>query len=127
MMENWFWLYLITRIDAVGHLFGVIAVLTMIAVAAATVCYIIVSVENRSGEWPPCIKRGIIRGIVFIALPAAILATLLPTKNDLFFILGGAALIEVAQTDEANRLASKSVQAVEQWLDKQITERGDDD
>lgn len=42
---------------------------------------------------------------------------LIPSQKDAMFIAGGVAVIEAAKSDTAQRLASKSIVAIESWLD----------
>ena len=42
---------------------------------------------------------------------------IVPTKSSVALILGGSAVLEAARSDSARRIASKSVQLIEQTLD----------
>jgi hypothetical protein len=53
---------------------------------------------------------------------AAVLMTLMPSQKDAMFILAGTGVIEAAKTDTAQRIAGKSVDVVEKYLDELLKE-----
>jgi hypothetical protein len=48
------------------------------------------------------------------------ISIMIPSTKNAMLILGGAALLDVARTDDAKRLAGKSVQVIEKFLDGQL-------
>jgi hypothetical protein len=113
-MDNIFLLYLLTRLDALQGLF---IGLTIVCGFVALMCIIIGNVEEIKGV----VNWG--RRAAFGAVISAICATLVPTQKDALFILAGIGVIEAAKTDTAKRIASKSVQVIEDFLDSQINKK----
>lgn len=107
-MENVFWLYLITRLDAVNSFAAVITFVLFSAGGFAVLYGLSESVDEA---------RKLGKNLLTGAVVAALICAATPTKSDAMFIAGGAAVIEASKSETAQRIASKSVEAVERWLD----------
>lgn len=90
--------------------------------------YILSGILYGSGiETPEQDRRFIDRAHKFAkkAIPTAIvlwtLATLIPSRNDFVFILGGNAVINAIYSNKAQVLGDKTMTIMEQWLDQHIT------
>lgn len=112
-MNDTFLLYVLTRLDGIGF---VLTVFSMVGVVCllAYMMYACVeenkSVSDAAGPyWKP------------IAL-CTIMALLVPSKDDAIFILAGTGVIEAAKTDSAKRIAGKSVEVIEKYLDSALKE-----
>lgn len=62
------------------------------------------------------------RSLIGFAICAAVFAVT-PSQKDALFIVAGVGVIEAAKTDTAKRLASKSVQIIEDFLDGQLKKK----
>ena len=58
-----------------------------------------------------------IKKFAWIPIMGILIGITIPSKEDMKFIIAGTGLIEVSKTDTAQRMASKSVQVVEQYID----------
>ncbi len=114
---NWIDLYLLTLIPNVKDVLTGLAVVSSIALLSSGVAYGVSldgddtgykAFRNRLESWFPKIA-------IVLALSCT-LATLLPSKNDLMFIVGGSVLLEAAQSDRAQGIADQSLKIVEKWL-----------
>ena len=119
MMEI-FLLYLFTRIPAIQVLlFSITALAFMIGVVKA------LSADGdyhlNDAQRAPLFKDAR-RWMMWAILPG-ILWGLIPSKSDVGIILAGTAVIEAAKSETAGRLASKSVQLIEQTLDGLIKQK----
>jgi len=131
-MDNWFLLYLLTRLDAVNGLSFPLIFLPSLFTVGATV-YAFFPVEKYSWTTKEDVALAETRRTTLLgwrnkfAVPLLVIGTLiavfLPSKNDVFFIVGGSALIEAAQSDTAKRIGSKSLEAVEAWLDQNMPKK----
>lgn len=109
-MEHIFWLYLITRLDAIQEASIIAAIL--LGFSGAMAC-----AYGYFEKDSPVYKLG--RRLLAGFAVAIFVSIATPSKSDAMFIAGGTAVIEAAKSETAQRIASKSVAAVEQWLDAQ--------
>ena len=108
-MEHWFTLYLITRLDAIGNISITMTFLFVLAAfAVAGITY--VECEFARAKQP-------IKNMLIAAACSLAVFVLTPSQKDVMFIAGGVGVIEAAKSETAQRVASKSVEAVERWLD----------
>lgn len=120
-MEHFWTLYWITRLDSLGILFVFLAVVFALFTA---VCAVIYGCEAGSVYSKPnqsTLKTSKRWGVIFVlvALLFSIAKALLPSKEDAYFIAAGVGITEAVKSETAQRLASKSVGIIENWLDKQ--------
>lgn len=119
-MEHFWTLYWITRLDSLGLLFTILAALSAISVFICVGSYY----DNTGGYTEPntqAMKAWKRYGILFafLALTFSTAKALMPSKEDAYFIAAGVGITEAVKSETAQRLASKSVGVIEQWLDKQ--------
>lgn len=124
---GWFELYLLTLIPEVRDTAGVVAGLSFVVSGLLCVPF---AMGMDKGPYPTlgtveaanAVQAGV-KKLWRYLLPTfavcAVLSTILPSQKSLMFIVGGSTLIEATKTDAAQRLADKSVKAVEAWLDEQ--------
>lgn len=118
-MDDWIWLYLLTRLNALNVVFGVTAFVSGALLLWASIAYTIMTVEarshfssERSAEWADTWWK-VVKRSVAVFVPAVVLVAATPDTRDAMFIVGGSTLLEISRTDDAKRIAGKSVQAVE--------------
>lgn len=120
-MEHFWTLYWITRLDSIGTVFVFLAVVFALF---TTVCAVVYACEAGSVYSEPnqsTLKTSKRWGVIFVLL-ALLFSTakaLIPSKEDAYFIAAGVGITEAVKSATAQRLASKSVGIIEQWLDKQ--------
>lgn len=113
--EIWL-IYLITRLDVLLT-FAKWGLAITVAAAFASIFIASSMIETRSLEDDgPMIARWW-RKFAFVPIVSLLLIAFVPSQEDMKFIIAGTGLIEVAKSDSAQRVASKSVQVVEQYLD----------
>jgi len=108
-MEHWFTLYLITRLDAIG------AAARILSLALAIAAFITFSWGVSEGKLYKAAPR--VRKLLRVAICSLIISVLVPSQKDAMFIAGGAGVLEAVKSETAHRVANKSVEAVERWLD----------
>jgi len=118
MSEIW-WLYLLTRLDNIQALCTIILLCGGIPYLLLMFFIFVekTSFYNDESEkfmqyvwfWKPLVLL-----MVFM--------TFIPSKNDVAFILAGTGIIETAKSDTAQRLAGKSVNVFEKYLDELLKE-----
>lgn len=116
-MSDIFLLYIFTRADAAQNLLVLITFVSAMLTALwwMTACGVFSSyglLEEKKQRFGKVSKRFAVASLV-----AASLATALPSQKDLMFILAGVGVLEVAKSETAQRIAGKSVQVIEQYLD----------
>lgn len=116
-MSDIFLLYIFTRVDSVASamialtfLFTLLSAIWWMARCGAFTTYAM-SDDNKMA-FSKTSKRFAVASMVCLALSVAI-----PSQKDLMFILAGVGVLEVAKSETAQRLAGKSVQVIEQYLD----------
>lgn len=118
-MNEMIWLYLLTRLD------GIICLAWMTLVIGGTCwgMYLMATYdqflfmdedreEKRARVWP---LWKLFAGCVVILV-------LVPDQKQATFILAGTGVIEAAKSDTAKRIAGKSVDVVEKYLDEMLKE-----
>ena len=116
-MNEMFLLYLLTRLDVVV----LTAMWVLVIGGVAWGIAVMVTLDNflfddgvaaRKKLWP------------FWKVLAACVAVLVvtPSQKDAMFIIAGTGVIEAAKSDTAQRLAGKSVNVVEKYLDEMLKE-----
>ena len=108
-MEHWFTLYLITRLDAIG---AVTLVLSLVLAIVALVTFAWGVGERKLDEAQPRVRK-----LLRVAICSFIISVLAPSQKDAMFIAGGVGVLEAAKSETAQRVANKSVEAIERWLD----------
>lgn len=114
-MNDMFLLYLLTRLDSVT-----------IVCASVLGIFIIVGVTLLiSAPWGQegTVVRQYIVKYLYIPIIATLVLVFVPTKQDAIFILAGSNIMEVAKSDDAKRIAGKSVQIFEKYLDELTKEK----
>ena len=108
-MEHWFTLYLITRLDAIG------AATLILSLVLATVALVTFAWGVGEGKLDKVQSR--VRKLLRVAVCSLIISVLVPSQKDAMFIAGGVGVLEATKSETAQRVANKSVEAVERWLD----------
>ena len=108
-MEHWFTLYLITRLDAIGS--TALFLSPMLAIAALATFSWGIS-EGCLDKAQPRVRK-----LLKAAFCSLIISVSVPSQKDAMFIAGGVGVLEAAKSETAQRVANKSVEAVERWLD----------
>jgi hypothetical protein len=124
MFDNMFILYLITRLDQVLFFSTLIGIFGTITFVVSLIGYFSCTPDPRydkdSQDHDEILQKNwliIIKKCRWVAL-ACVLTIIVPSKEDVKFIIAGTGLIEIAKTDTAKEIASKSVSIVEKYLDK---------
>lgn len=119
-----FQLYLLTLMPNVGIAAWVVFGISLIAMVLVVTAWGVTQ-EDRPSErllafWAWC--KLTIGRLITAAVVAGIVGTLIPTKSDIMFILGGSALTQAAQNDRVKGVADQSLKVVEKWLADQAKE-----
>lgn len=103
-------LYLFTRLDVIGFVVSVVWFLmligTVISLCAAA------SLKMEDIDPPPFFKK---LWIWFAVV--SFIGILIPSQKSVAIILAGSSIMQVAKTEDAQRIAGKSVRLIEQYLD----------
>lgn len=121
-MENWFLLYLLTRIDSLRFLLEGVTFLGLFTLILGLTPFFIAGKNDRQQPWFIAFVQWHRLGRIIWCI-AALLYIAIPTKNDVFFIVGGSAIIDAVKSDRAARIGTKSLDAVERWLDENMSDR----
>ena len=108
-MEHWFTLYLITRLEAIG---AATLILSLVLAIAALVTFSWGVSERKLDKAQPRVRK-----LLRVAICSFIISVLAPSQKDAMFIAGGVGVLEASKSETAQRVANKSVEAVERWLD----------
>ena len=108
-------LYLFTRLDAIQGLCA-----AAVLVGGCSAYFLIVFQHETGPEGKKWMKRTIVAAVM-----GGVCMVLVPTKKDAALILAGWGVIEIARSETAGRLASKSVQIIEQTLDGYLKPKAD--
>lgn len=109
-----FLLYLFTRIDSLF----VLLLITTICFAGAALVVVLAGID----AWEEHKKklRKLFKKLVIATAVLALITTMLPRQKDIALIVAGWGVLEVAKSETAGRLASKSVGVIEKALDEYL-------
>jgi NADH:ubiquinone oxidoreductase subunit 5 (subunit L)/multisubunit Na+/H+ antiporter MnhA subunit len=113
-MNETFMLYLFTRLDTLNGVLAFFGVVTMVATIISVICACIMHSDDE--EYPRFFHK-----LWFGCAVALLFNIAVPTQKDVALILAGSTIMSIARTDEAQRITSKSVRVVEQYLDALLT------
>lgn len=117
-MGDMFLLYLLTRLDGIHFVCGVtIFVFLMVSV--------FMLVAAPWGEENDVVKTFVIP-YLYIPITAVVFLVLVPSKEDAIFILAGSNIMEIAKSDDTKRIAGKSVEIFEKYLNEMLKEEKSD-
>lgn len=109
-MNETFMLYLFTRLDTLNGVITAAALLLLAATIFSIFAACMMYSENM--KYPKVFHKLWAAFVVF-----TLLNIIVPTQKDVALILAGSTIMSIARTDEAQRITSKSVRVVEQYLD----------
>lgn len=112
MYSEVFWLYLLTRLDGINTIMAVGSIIGLIVLTLGFT-FSLFSFDEGSVE-----TGNRLLSYKWFFIPFMVLAVLIPTKNQMLFIISGTGLLEIAKSDEAHRIGGKSVQVFERYLDE---------
>lgn len=117
-MSDTFLLYLLTRLDSINVVCGaIIGIFLMISV--------IMLIAAPWGKENDVVKKFIIP-YLYIPITAVVFLVLVPSKEGAIFILAGSNIMEVVKSDDTKRIAGKSVEMFEKYLDQIMKEDKND-
>jgi hypothetical protein len=121
-MDDTLWLYTITRLDDLRSSAQLLAFISALCGGLSGVAWGLMrsAPEEEDFTYARPISGRVFKSAMGIFIVAGLVNIVTPSQRDALFIIGGSTLLEIAKTDDAKRIASKSVQAVEQWIDQHI-------
>ena len=124
MFDEVFLIYLLTRLDGILYLAKTISMWFIIVYFSVGVFMLVLHGDDYTGDGKVFREKtlGLIKKTMFIPIIAVLLSVLIPSKEDVKFIIAGTGLVEIAKSDTAQRLGNKSVQVVEKYLDNFLKE-----
>ena len=111
MISEVFWLYLLTRLDVINTVGFVIALLSGMSYVMGT----IFSFDAYDDKIPKMLLSW--KWVFFVS---SLLLVLVPNQKQMMFIISGTGLLEIAKSDDAQRIGGKSVQVFEKYLDEML-------
>lgn len=118
-MNDLFLLYLLTRLNEIKCVLSTVSLTAGVIFGGVALMY---GITAMAGDHDVSDKAKTAMWIWKPLVASLLLNTLLPTQQDVMFIAGGSAVLEAAKSDTAQRVASKSVQVVEKYLDGVLKE-----
>jgi len=109
-MKEALMLYLFTRLDVVGFVVSVVWFLMLIG-TVISLC-MTASLKMEDIDPPPFFKKL----WIWFAI-VSFIGILIPSQKSVAIILAGSSIMQVAKTEDAQRLTGKSVQVLEKYLD----------
>lgn len=116
-MDDMFLLYFITRLDEIRNL---LTLVTTLYIAAVIVLGLIAVMTSDSINFPVDDLKNAPYPKLYILVIAVTLATIIPSKNDAIFILAGSNIMQAVKNDDTKRIAGKSVEVFEKYLDDML-------
>ena len=113
-MSDWFLLYLLTAVNGLGGVLfflGVVMLLWPVVAAAAAAG----PFDAKEGAGTEAFRAN--KNKIAWAFLVFVTCALIPSRNDIVFIVGGAKLLEISRGETASRIGAKTLSVVEQYLD----------
>lgn len=117
-MDSFWTLYWITRLDTIIFTMNVFAWIFVGSTFLFTLSALIIAGEMDDEETATkAAKVAKASALLFVIIMGV--KMFIPSKEDAVVIAAGVGITEAVKSETAQRLASKSVGVIEQWLDKQ--------
>lgn len=114
-MSDWFLLYLLTRVNDVSSLMVFFAAgLMAFPCLAALGAFLNADMHDEREAVTASIKAH--KNKLWFGVAILCVAALVPSRNDIVFIVGGSKLMEISRGETASRLGSKTLSIVEKYL-----------
>lgn len=114
-MNDMFLLYLLTRLDSINFVCAIVVIIFLLVGVTLTI-------TAPWGQEGTVVRQYIVK-YLYIPIIATLVLVFVPTKQDAIFILAGSNIMEVAKSDDTKRIAGKSVQIFEKYLDELMKEK----
>lgn len=113
-MSDTFLLYLLTRLDSINIVCGV----TIVVFLMTSFAMLVAAPWGKEND----VLKKFITPYLYIPITAIIFLVLVPSKEDAIFILAGSNIMEIAKSDDTKRIAGKSVEVFEKYLNEMLKE-----
>ena len=117
-MGDMFLLYLLTRLEAIKLL----CLFVCLGYFIITVIWFLMSLDDSSYYSSKAKEKMSDTSKLYIPIISTILLVLLPTKEDMMFVVAGTGIMEIAKNEDIKRIAGKSVTIFEKYLDDMMKE-----
>ena len=115
-------IYLVMQLDNIRDLFGVILVFSLIMSGVALFFMILFVIDHDTdNETYIAVSRWFKRGVL-IALASAIIFTVIPSTKTAIYMIGGAGVVELLQSEQAQEVGGKAYQLLMKKLNKELAE-----
>lgn len=122
-METTTQLYWLTRLDGLSTLFSVLAILSVLVTAFSSIINLCESTGRYQDEDIVNKTRKISRTSLVITLILVPIAILIPSKDDVIFIVAGSKTIDFIKNDTSiNKIPAQTTKLITDYLDKQLEE-----
>lgn len=123
-METTTQLYWLTRLDGLSTLFSVLAILSVLVTAFSSIINLCESTGRYGDEDVINKTRKISRTSLVITLILLPIAVLIPSKNDVIFIVAGGKTIDFIKNDTSiNKIPAQTTKLITDYLDKQLEDK----
>lgn len=125
-MNNYWSLYLLTRLDNLVSLFTTLTIVSLIGVLFLVIIYSInwiVGDYNSDGEGTSRAISKQFKWLVPLSLVFSFLLVATPSKNEAIFIVAGGKTMDFIQNDTTiNKIPAQTTILISEFLEKQINE-----
>lgn len=122
-MSDWFLLYLLTVANSVNDLTGIIGIFAAVLSVVLGIVLGVAYADDPRNKWDDWRDRfNNLRKLFIAGLALMFVASLIPSRNDIIFIVGGAKILELTRTDRVQGIGDKTLGVVEKWLEDNLKE-----
>lgn len=125
-MNNYWSLYLLTRLDGVNSLFTVLTIVLFVGILFLIILYGVNYIEidySDTADKTLSTIRKHFKWLIPLSVLFSLILVALPTKNDVIFIVAGGKTIDFIQNDTTiNKIPAQTTILISEFLEKQIKE-----
>ena len=115
-------IYLVIQLDSIRILFGVILLVSVVALTLTSFFKLVFVLDGKTdNEAYKSVSRWS-KKIAQIGVVAAIMFTLIPKTETATYMVGGAGVVELLQSEQAQEVGGKAYQLLMKKLDEELRE-----
>ena len=115
-------IYLVMQLDSIRDLVGFILIFSLVASGVSLVFMILFVVDHDTDDKAYIAISRWFKRVAPIALASAIIFTIIPSSKTAIYMIGGAGVVEVLQSEQAQEVGGKAYRLLMKKLDEELAE-----
>ena len=121
-MNTAFLIYLVMQLDTVNGLLGAIVTISLCVLSLMAFFMAMLILDNDTDEEAYKVLSQWFKKIVPVALAFSLIFTLMPSTKTAIYMTGGAGVVEILQSEQAQEVGGKAYRLLMKKLDEELEE-----